>query len=204
MSDLLALIGIIVAIILGLAAIIVTLYVHRKQNPRREFSYDLRSSPLVSGGVRGLDKLTVAFDGSPLKSPHLVSVLVASTGRADISSASFDGDKPIKFELNVPILGEIAQTANIEKVSTRLNFIEGESSIELQPSLLPKGFTIRATYLCDGHPKFRPRIELADIVIHDISTPPPWHRDPKWLNFAANVLFVVAGVLFVVMWIFDL
>lgn len=157
--------GIIVAIALGLGAIGVTLYVHRKQNPRREFSYDVRASPLVSTRVRGLDKLTVAYDGSPLTRPYLVNVQIASTGRADISSASFDGNKPVSFALNVPILGEIEQSASTETVSARLRFSDLTNSIELPPSLLPKGFTLRASYLCDGRPNVEPKVELTDIPV---------------------------------------
>lgn len=162
-SDLLTAISIVVAIVLGVGAIWVALYIYRKQNPRREFSYDVSSSPLVSTEVRGLDRLAVSYDGMPLKYPYLVTIEVASTGRADIPSASFDGNQPIVFELNVPILGEIEQTVSLETVRARLTAKDGQSFVELAPSLLPKGFSIRASYLCDGKPRVEPMVELADI-----------------------------------------
>lgn len=166
-ADQLALIGIIATVVLGLGAIAATIYVFRKQSPRREFTYSVEAAPLVSTQVRGLDKLSVAFGGTPLEHPYLVTVRVASTGRADISSSKFDGNKPILFDLNVPVLSEIDQTASSETVGARLTFQRSQSVIELQPSLLPKGFSLSGSYLCDGEPNVVPRIELADISIRN-------------------------------------
>ncbi|NWL26632.1 hypothetical protein DM794_06085 [Paenarthrobacter ureafaciens] len=168
MSELLALPGFIVALLGGLAALIaifVTLYVHRREHPRREFSWEARFSPLVAHRVHGLPKLSVVYDGRPVPDPHLVTIEIASTGRADIPSSSFDGQKPILFQLGVPILDEIEQTASTDIVSARLDFVPGGSTIELGPSLLPKRFSIRASYLCEGSPTCQPKIELAEINI---------------------------------------
>ena len=195
MSDLLALFGIIVAIVLGLGAAAVALYIHRREHPYRRFSHSVRTSPLVSRQLHGLPKLTVAYDGSTVLNPYLVTIEIASTGRADISSASFDGQKPILFQLNVPVLVEIEQTPSTDSVSARLVFAPGDSTIKLAPALLPKQFSIRATYLCDGKPANQPRIELADITIRD-ETLPRLDRNPDrtsrrlWLGMGG-----VAGVI---------
>ncbi|OFI39404.1 hypothetical protein BIU82_13815 [Arthrobacter sp. SW1] len=159
----------IAAVVVAVITIGVMFYLDRKRNPRREFAYEVTASPLVSSKIRGLDKLAVSYDGSPLAHPYLVTVRMASTGRADISSTSFDGNKPVIIELNVPILGEIEQSTSMETVGARLKYASGETSLVLPPSLLPKGFSIHGSYLCDGIPQIESRIELADITIRNTS-----------------------------------
>ncbi|WP_159828362.1 hypothetical protein [Arthrobacter sp. 9AX] len=192
MADQLALLGIIATVVLGLGAIAATIYVFRKQSPRREFSYDLRATPLVSGAVRGSDRLTLAYDGSPVTNPYLVTLQLASSGRADITSSSFDGDKPILFELNVPILAEIEQTPSTSTVSAQLQYNGEGSVIQLPPSLLPKGFGIRASYVCDGEPTLEPKIELADITIRD-GIRSFGEKNKLWLNAAVFAIGVAAA-----------
>jgi hypothetical protein len=127
----------------------------------------VEASPLVSTQVQGLDKLSVAFDGAPLSHPYLVTVRIGSTGRADISSSSFDGGKPVLFDVRVPVLAQLGHWSSSDTVGARLTFAEGDSAVALQPSLLPKGHLMRAAYLCDGEPDVVPRIELADISIRN-------------------------------------
>lgn len=188
----------IVAIIVAVVTLWVMFYLDRKRNPRREFMYDVSASPLVSSEVRGLDKLTVAYDGVPLTQPYLVNMELASTGRADISSSSFDGQKPIIFELNVPIVGEIEHKGSSGTVSAQLKFKEGESSIELPPTLLPAGFSLRASYLCDGKPTVEPKIELTDIPLQEgvRSTTTQASLLTRYsLRFALTIAVTVAGAL---------
>ena len=157
----------VIAIVVALATVGVMFYLDRKRNPRREFTYEVTTSPLVSTEVRGLDQLTVSYAGTPLTHPYLVTVRISSTGRADISSSSFDGQKPILFNLNVRVLGEIEQVSSTDSVGARLQIGEGKTQVELAPSLLPKGFIAWASYLCDGKPTLQPRVELADIPVRD-------------------------------------
>jgi len=203
-SDFLALVGIIVAIVLGLGAIGATIFVYRKQSPRREFTYSVEASPLVSTQVRGLDKLSVAFDGVPLSHPYLVTVNVASTGRADIASSSFDGGKPILFDLNVPVLAQLGHKTSTDTVGARLRFAEGDTAIALDPSLLPKRYRIRAAYLCDGEPHVVPRIELADISIREESRPTVYRavaRSQRAALVTATSSAIVAALATVFSWI---
>lgn len=185
MPTTLAVLGIVVPGVLALGAIAVTIYVYRKQSPRREFSYTVEASPLMSTQVQGLDKLKVAFAGVPLSHPYLVTLRIGSTGRADISSSSFDGGKPVLFDLKVPVLAQLNHIASSDTVGARLTFGEGDTAIALQPTLLPKGYTIRASYLCDGLPDLASRIELADITIRNQFRPPV--SSSKRLEWLATV-----------------
>jgi len=174
-SELLALPGFIVAVLAiligGLIAVLVPLYVHRREFPRREFTYRVHSSPIVPKQIHGIPKLGVVYDGSTLQHPYLVTIEVASTGRADISSTSFDGQKPILFELNAPVLVEIEQVISNDAVSAELKSAPGQARVVLVPAFLPKDLSIRGTYLCDGEPTPKVRAELVDIIIRDGSFP---------------------------------
>jgi hypothetical protein len=151
------------------------------------------ASPLVATRVIGLDDLAVSFAGSQLRDPYLVNLVVAFTGRADISSSSFDGQKPVVFELNVPVLAEIEHAASTSKVGARLEYVEGESAIRLTPSLLPQGFLLRATYLCDGEPVVQPVLELTDISIREGLHIPKPSVVPKYVVWIFALILAALG-----------
>ncbi|WP_426004865.1 hypothetical protein ACPFL9_20390 [Paenarthrobacter sp. NyZ202] len=196
MSELLALPGFIVSMVAGVAgliAVFVTLYVHFREHPRREFSWEVRYAPLVASRVHGLPKLSVAYDGRAVPNPHLVTIEVASTGRADISSSNFDGQKPVLFDLGVPVLDEVDQDASQSNFSARLDFTQNESTIRLAPALLPKQFSFRASYICEGAPRCQPNIELADTNIREGLRPKQRVKfEYAWLFYAAVTAGLVA------------
>lgn len=166
MADLLALLAIIVTVLIGLGAIAVTIWLDRKRHPKREFAYSVQAAPLVSSGAKGLEGLTVSYQGEQIDRPYLVNLEISSRGRADISSSSFDAGKPVRIDLQVPILAEIDQRATLQTVDARLELVD-ESLIELAPSLLPKGMTLRASYICEGKPSPKYKIPLPDITIRE-------------------------------------
>ncbi|MBP2266315.1 hypothetical protein J3A64_001779 [Pseudarthrobacter sp. PvP004] len=188
-------IGIVVTAVLALLGSGVAIGIYRKQNPRLEFSHEVRSAPLISRrSRRGLPKLSVAYEGSTVPNPYLVTIEIASTGRADISSTRFDGQKPILFQLKVPVIDEIEQTPSSDSLSARLEFTPGHSTIMLAPTLLPKGFSIRATYLCDGKPQHKAKIELADITIRDGSLPRSRGRSGRIMSIVAGLVALGLGL----------
>jgi hypothetical protein len=164
MTDNAALLSWLVPTVVGIVAIIVSVYLYKKANPRRELTYTLSVTPLVQGTVRGLDKLTVTYDGWNVDRPYVVTLDVGSTGRADISSSHFDDRKPIVFDLGTPILGELEQTISVDTVDTTITQV-GDSLVHIGPCLLPKGIRIKIAYLCNGKPNLRVSVPLPDTTL---------------------------------------
>jgi hypothetical protein len=72
-------------------------------------------------------------------------------------------------DLQVPILAEIDQRASVDTVDAHLEVAE-EAVIELPPSLLPKGYTIRASYICEGKPNPKLKIHPPDITVRSVAS----------------------------------
>lgn len=193
MTDFLALVAIIVSVVVGGGAIWVAIHLDRKRNPKREFTYSVEPAPLVNSRATGLDKLSVAYDGRTVIKPYLVTVSISSTGRADIPSANFDGGKPVRIDLQVPILAEVSQRANLDTVDGRLERA-GASVIELAPTLLPKGYALRASFICEGAPNSTFKIPLHDITLRRDVPAAKLSSKATWLTVSVALLSAVAGL----------
>lgn len=145
-------VGIIVAIAIGLGTIAVAVLIGwwqiRKSNPKRQLTYELDVTPLISRkSVTAAKKVQVSVSGQQLSNPHVVRLTVRSTSRVDIPSDIFDGHKTLNFDLNTPI-HEILEGNN-----SQISLDQGPSTISLVPQLIRPGDKAFMTVVTDGSPR---------------------------------------------------
>jgi hypothetical protein len=110
------------------------------------------------------NELEVRHRGQPLSQPYIVTVMVVSKGRKDISSDSFDGGQPIVANLGVPIIQELRFDAATKSrgVPVPKVVIDG-TRVLVGPSMLAKRHTLTFTALVEGEPSLSSEIPILDI-----------------------------------------
>lgn len=162
-----AVMEIVIAIASLAAAIFLPLYIHRKTHPIRQLRYTLRAEKMVVGGAAMANLVTVEVDGVPLRDPHLVTIDIWSTGRADISSAAFDAGRPIIIEFGTPVLNAAyPQAEGVDPVLFVRNPSD-KNQLLLPPTLLSRDMTSSVDVLIEGVPSFRLTNPLIDIEIRE-------------------------------------
>jgi hypothetical protein len=168
---------------LGILATIVTCIVtiwftFRSENPRRRLHVYMASSlPVVRTHEAMKNALEVRHQGRTLSQPHVVTVMVVSRGRKDISSDSFDGEKPIVANLGVPIIQQLQfdAVAKSRGVPVPKVVIDG-TQVLIGPSMLAKRHTLTITALVEGEPRLSMEIPILDIDRLDEPPLPAFYR----------------------------
>jgi hypothetical protein len=129
-----------------------------------------------------------------LSQPYIVTVMVVSKGRKDISSASFDGGQPIVANLGVPIIQELRFDAATKSrgVPVPKVVIDG-TRVLVGPSMLAKRHTLTFTALVEGEPSLSSEIPILDT--RRLDKPPPAIR------LEAPKAFVLAGTALVLLYV---
>lgn len=98
--------GVAAGVIVGVLGIAATVWVTlRAANPKRRLYYTMvADTPLVTRRHDLSEELKVTYGARELKSPHVVTVQLASRGRRDIAREAFDDGKPVCFDLGTPII----------------------------------------------------------------------------------------------------
>ena len=163
LTEWLWLVGIVVAIVLGIGAIVAT---RRAANPRHKLQFLVDTTPLVSEHSRGRG-LVVSYNDEPVQDPYLVRVTLKNVGATDITSADFDAgsDLEVCVEPHVdmetaqvhPGGNEILDVLDYEflepdgsKDRTRRALIITSSSVPISPMLLRRNAAIVLDLLVDG------------------------------------------------------
>ncbi|MBF4514119.1 hypothetical protein ITJ66_16660 [Plantibacter sp. VKM Ac-2885] len=150
----------VVAVLGIIIATALTIYVYRRTNPKRVIRYRVEITPLL-GQNPVSSQLTVTLGPQAVANPHIVAITVWSSGRADISSQSFDGGVPMVFELGALII-------EVNPASTPQDppiVVRAQTQLELRPSLLRKGFQSHLQVVVDGAPTIGVTHALIDIPV---------------------------------------
>ncbi|KQS20861.1 hypothetical protein [Frigoribacterium sp. Leaf186] len=120
--------------ILGsLIAILIPIYVQRRDHPRREFRYGIVSvSPSPSDSVD-------ATTGT-----SIVRFLLWSTGRADIPSSRFDAGLPIVFRFTVPV-HVLSSDFGPGTVSARVPRFVDDKTLQIDPQIIHQDYALAMT-----------------------------------------------------------
>jgi hypothetical protein len=86
-----------VAAAIGLAAIVATLVIYRRQLARPRLAYEIRTTPLVTLRREARGVLQVTLDGRPVHDVYLLEVRFANTGSAAIRKEDFD--EPLRLSV---------------------------------------------------------------------------------------------------------
>ena len=158
----------IIVALLGIAVTAaISIAMHLKAHPKRAIRYRVESASLISQGGLARGRLALTVDGKPVTNPTLVTLTIWSSGRADISSSSFDGGTPIVFDLGANIVDEVpGDTPSDPQLQMR-----PPNELIILPSLLRRRFQSRVRVVVDGVPIVSVHHSLVDIpVIADRGT----------------------------------
>ncbi|WP_345750786.1 hypothetical protein [Microbacterium rhizophilus] len=163
--------GQLIAALLGLVvAIVVPVAIHRATHPKRQLSYHLAvHAPPPQPGVAPV----APPPGVPAHQPVPVTLLVWSTGRADVATTAFDAGRPILFRL----AGRVTQPPRPLDVPDGWSMsLVGNRDVTLGPVLIGRGTVFAAELLVEGPISVRVWNSLVDTaVVH--SPVPPQSRD---------------------------
>ena len=187
--------GVLVAVV----AIVVTLILRRRGEPRGLIAYAVPlAAPLLTGQWHGADfehaDLALMLQGKKVSDPYVVGLRVESRSRKDIRTADFDQGSPLTFNFGAKILSASADASDPRL--NRLNFQVVDDEIQVLPTLIRRGELLRLTILTDGRPKIGFKNPIVDVDVREQSS-----RDGQ--ERAANILIgagaLIVAVTFVVM-----
>ncbi|MFB9444212.1 hypothetical protein Dvina_26490 [Dactylosporangium vinaceum] len=119
--------------------------------PKRRLAfYSLPPAPLLSGDAASAAGISVSHERQVLNDPHLVTISVENTGRHDVSSAQFDGGRPITIDLDSPIKA-ILKVSTTPHGGTYRHSVSGRS-LSIGPDLLKVGSLLTVQALTEGRP----------------------------------------------------
>jgi hypothetical protein len=164
-----------VGIAVGVLAAWATL---RASNPKRQLNWWVRSNtPLMSvPGTSEESELAVTFFGAPLTSPRIIELVIANSGRRDITAAMFHGAQPIRFDFGVPVCtildATTAPAGSVRPMFDTAGWVvvrndgSGDSWVDVVPSLLSRGQEVVMTVLVEGEEK---PVKLASFPLVDVA-----------------------------------
>lgn len=185
-------------IVTVLAAVVVPILISRKENPKRELVYDHYVERLLGDHAAGLG-LVLSHNEVPLGNPYLVTLIVVSTGRADIGSERFDERRPIRFKVSVPVLVDLDGSDDATEAPL-LRFNAERGAYEIHPALINRNARISCRFLVEGKPKIDVVNPLRDI---EVKTEGQYYwlmrrRNRFWSYFYAGLTGVVVTACFLV------
>jgi hypothetical protein len=158
---------VVLAVIGLLATIAVPVAIHRATHPKRRVSYFLGVRPLHP--VPQPPGPATARTSAPPGWPMQVTLQMWSSGRADVSSKNFDGDRPIVFQFGSPILE--AHDADDEPTYLGVFEREGENRVLFRPAPIG-GRRVFTIGLVVAEPvSFRVRHPLIDVEMVESRVP---------------------------------
>lgn len=160
LTEWLWLIGIIVAIGLGVAAIIAT---RRSGNRPRKLLFSWEVVQLVPERSRARG-LVVSYNDEEVKDPRLVQVVLKNVGPLDISSGDFDANDNLEVHVESSTMGITPyraegdiidildmRTLDVDGSDTAVEmFSAGPGYVDVAPRLLRRGASITIDFLVDG------------------------------------------------------
>lgn len=157
-----------IGVIVGLLTIAATIWVTlRAANPKRRLYYWISTdTPLLTKQRDLSHELRVTYGTVKVDSPRVVTVVLTSRGRRDISHKEFDEGKPLCLDLGTPIV-ECVDTTISPPDSPDLSYATDGSKLLIGPSHFSRRQTTVFSLLVDGKaPRVvPPRQSLVDVKI---------------------------------------
>lgn len=199
-----AVIGVIATVLFGVGAIVaavaVPIGIYRRQSPKRELWYSVTSYSFLSSRIPELSaRVTVQLDGKPMADPYVTTFRLWSTGRADIPSANFDGDKPLIFNLGTRLLSLVGQREKDEHADVMVR-IDESGTFSVGPVLLRKSYATELRVVTDGPPKddvvlTNPLVDIEVRRVEDLEAVARGRAKYAWVKLIVAGIFTVLAAL---------
>lgn len=157
---------------LGVAvAIIIGVVMYRRQFPKRRLEWSLSSRRLIFAEPFNAD-VTVIVDSLPVEDPYVNTFVIRSDSRADIPSASFDGNKPTRIRMEP---GGALQIGAPTSSGIEISGGHGEgfewAEFFIEPQLIRQGSGAQLEFVTSGPPRVEVHSPLIDIDVRQVATP---------------------------------
>ncbi len=132
----------------GILGLLAAYYFFRYNKERKRLAIEVDSSKLVAEKMYALpEKISVQYDQITVVDPYIVTIQLVNSGKRDVSSKDFDGDKPLAVDLKTKIV------ALLHTDSESLDVELDPSRVLVAPTLLVRGSSYVINVLVDGMPE---------------------------------------------------
>lgn len=184
--------------LIPVAGLVIAVAGYLRSHPKRQLRYRVDTAALLSSSKAADTALEVSWGGQAVSNPHIVTIELWSSGRADIPSSRFDALAPLEFDLGAQIIEEV-QTAASEPAFDHVS----DSGIAMRPRLVPRKFRARSQYVVASTPSVRltrqPIIDVDVVAVEQREVEQKLHRQSRkmWPLVAgiAGALSVIGFVL---------
>ncbi|MET0702356.1 MAG: hypothetical protein ABWY93_22100 [Mycobacterium sp.] len=150
--------GLVLTALGGLAAV----FYARQGRRRNELVVSVKSQPMiVERDTKAGSAISLRYDDTVVADPHLLTAVVECLGPKDITSADFDQGKPLRIAFGVPMIALLRCDGLDVAEQYRA------TSIDVPPTLLPKGKTFIVSAITDGAPHAHVDAALIDTDVRD-------------------------------------
>lgn len=194
----------------ALAGLYFAIRTYRRQFARRELQYSVSAVQLINEGAADA-RLRVMLGDVEIDRPHLLTVVIRSTSRVDIPSASFDAGRPLIFSVSPRIvsMGSIAAgTSTIELTWADVSVDGNAQSVEMPPQLIRPDSSGEFSAVVDGLPHVTVTSPIIDVPVIQLSPasksfPAAFRVATTWVTAAIVVALVSMLVSLCVGWLTD-
>jgi hypothetical protein len=164
--------------------------------PKRQLALaTLPPAPLLSTSNLAVSGVQVIRDGRALTDPYLFTLTLTSTGRHDVTEASFAGAEPIAVDIGTPVVDILRITSTPER-ATAIRCTYAGNVLQIGPGLISRGQQVVIQALTEGAPVLGPqgpgiRHALIDVDV-EVSTA-GGGRGARW--FVVAMAVSLAGAL---------
>ncbi|SEA68026.1 hypothetical protein [Leifsonia sp. 21MFCrub1.1] len=138
------------ALVVAVVAVPVTVWATRKWGNRNaRLDLPVIAAAILPNGVKP-GPLAVTYRDLPVDDPHLVTVALTNSGPRDLTSAHFDGAKPIVISFDKMFYGVTETAGNPQISSPGVGAAGAEATVLLGPALLKRGTSWSFTAVVDG------------------------------------------------------
>lgn len=186
--------GVAATLLVGIGTIIVAFLSYNTSKSKRFLDYYLMViADLGHYLPAGDSEIQIIRGTERIDKPHLVEIRFKYNGRSDISAADWDGGKPMKIDVHVPIVSMIEAKSFPAHYSTPEAKIGG-SIITLEPGLIRRNQEISFTVLVDGYPRLSVDSHIINVKV-SARTPFTMPLPPTPTLFLYSVLVCAAIII---------
>lgn len=154
----------------ALGGVYFTARTYRRQFAKREMQYRVTAVPLIRDGAAHA-RLRVMRGDAELQNPFLLTVSIRSASRSDIPSITFDGGRPIVFEVSPTMLVTETSTTSNESIGftwTDQDVDGGAEHAQILPQLVRRRAYGMFSAVVDGRPTVTVVSPLIDVPLTEV------------------------------------
>jgi hypothetical protein len=128
-------VGLVIAGLTLVAAVVVPLYIWRRQRTKAELSYEVTSGRIVDIGAQAAGRVEVRFDGTPVPDVALITARVRNSGNVPIRANHFERPLTVTLPAGITILDHRVGDTRPDGLKPALAVV-ADNEVAIEPLLL--------------------------------------------------------------------